>query len=81
MPLEVELTEFYAKENAVEHHTEDFEIVQENRPTPVLRRGQYFFMAVRFQREMDSVSDILRLVFSFGETFSENNIRCPQTRF
>jgi len=65
-PLQVESTEFYAVDNAKEHHTDQFEIVQDLPPTPIFRRGQTFYFAVRFDRELDAVQDIIRLVFNFG---------------
>lgn len=67
VPLKVEQTEFYALDNAKEHHTDQFEIVQDLPPTPVLRRGQTFYFAVRFDREINPVEDVIRLVFNFGK--------------
>lgn len=56
----------YEKENAELHHTDRFELVHEETPTPVLRRGQEFSLAVRFNREYIEETDIVRLLFSFG---------------
>lgn len=66
-PLKVELTEFYARDNSKDHHTELYEVVNDSvMPMPVYRRGQNFFFAVRFDRTWDKQQDIIRLVFGFG---------------
>uniref|UniRef100_A0A1B6D4M4 Transglutaminase-like domain-containing protein n=1 Tax=Clastoptera arizonana TaxID=38151 RepID=A0A1B6D4M4_9HEMI len=66
--LEVEFLHFYPPENAKEHHTERFEVVHNDPPNPVLRRGQEFYLAIRFNHRgyRDDV-DIVRLVFSYGD--------------
>lgn len=67
-PLKVELTEFYSRDNSREHHTEQYDLVNDNiLPNPVLRRGQNFFFAVRFDRTFDKQQDMIRLVFCFGK--------------
>jgi transglutaminase 1 len=66
-PLKVELSGFYASDNARDHHTEQFELVHDSTPTPVFRRGLPFFFAVRFDRQFDPVNDVIRLQFGFGE--------------
>jgi hypothetical protein len=66
-PLKVELSGFYARDNARHHHTEQFELVQDATQTPILRRGLPFFFAVRFDRQFDPINDIIRLQFGFGE--------------
>ncbi|XP_014370143.2 hemocyte protein-glutamine gamma-glutamyltransferase [Papilio machaon] len=66
-PLKVELTEFYSRDNAKDHHTDQYELVNDNiLPNPVLRRGQNFFFAVRFDRTYDKQQDVIRIVFCFG---------------
>ncbi|KDR16648.1 Hemocyte protein-glutamine gamma-glutamyltransferase, partial [Zootermopsis nevadensis] len=65
-PLKVDLCGFYARDNAKEHHTDQFELVQDPTATPVLRRGLPFFFAVRFDRQYDPAGDIIRLQFGFG---------------
>lgn len=67
LPLKVDLCGFYARDNAKEHHTDQFELVQDPTATPVLRRGLPFFFAVRFDRQYDPAGDIIRLQFGFGE--------------
>ncbi|XP_015604650.1 hemocyte protein-glutamine gamma-glutamyltransferase [Cephus cinctus] len=65
-PLIVESVHMYEKENATPHHTCTFEMVHLDPPIPVLRRGQAFAMALRFNREYVDETDIVRLRFSFG---------------
>lgn len=67
-PLKVELTEFYSRDNSKDHHTEQYDLVNDNiLPNPVLRRGQNFFFAVRFDRTYDKQQDMIRIVFCFGK--------------
>lgn len=56
----------YEKENAEAHHTFNFEIVHQDPAIPVLRRGQSFNVALRFNREYMDDTDIVRLLFNFG---------------
>ena len=65
-PLEVETVHLYEKENAEAHRTFNFELVHQDPAIPVLRRGQPFNMALRFNREYVDETDIVRLLFSFG---------------
>lgn len=66
--LEVETVHMYPLENAKEHHTDRFEVVHKKDPIPILRRGQTFFVAVRFKdRGYRDDYDNVRLVFSFGD--------------
>lgn len=66
LPLTVQTTEMYSRENAEGHHTAQFEVVSDPRPTPVLRRGQPFYIGVRFDRVPDLQQDGIRLIFNFG---------------
>jgi hypothetical protein len=70
-PLRVDLSGFYARDNAKEHHTDQFELVQDPTATPVFRRGLPFFFAVRFDRQYDPIGDVIRLQFGFGESSSQ----------
>ncbi|XP_017761962.1 PREDICTED: hemocyte protein-glutamine gamma-glutamyltransferase-like, partial [Eufriesea mexicana] len=54
------------KENAKAHHTINYELVHLDPPTAVLRRGQSFNVALRFNREYIAETDIVRLLFNFG---------------
>ncbi|XP_045490799.1 hemocyte protein-glutamine gamma-glutamyltransferase-like [Colias croceus] len=66
-PLKVELTEFYSRDNAKEHHTERYDLVNDNIfPNPILRRGQKFLFAVRFDRLSDKQQDIIHVVLCCG---------------
>ncbi|RZC41015.1 hemocyte protein-glutamine gamma-glutamyltransferase [Asbolus verrucosus] len=66
-PIQVELTEFYPKDNARESRTEEYDLVQNSDfPTPILRRGCNFFFAIRFNREFDEIHDAVRVRFGFG---------------
>ncbi|XP_014253448.1 hemocyte protein-glutamine gamma-glutamyltransferase-like [Cimex lectularius] len=62
---QVTLVELYLADNAKVHNTERFEISNESL---VLRRGQPFYLAVRFDKEFDPNSDTLRFVMDFGPT-------------
>lgn len=64
--LVVEMVHLYEKENAKVHHTISYELVHLEPATPVLRRGQSFHVALRFNREYVAETDIVRLLFSFG---------------
>ena len=65
-PLIVEMVYLYEKENAKLHHTINYELVHLEPATPVLRRGQSFHVALRFNREYVDETDIVRLLFNFG---------------
>lgn len=65
--LQVELIHLYPVENAGAHKTDKFELVHDEDPTPVLRRGLKFSMVLRFmERGYDKNRDVIRLIFSFG---------------
>ncbi|KAI5640156.1 transglutaminase family domain-containing protein [Phthorimaea operculella] len=67
-PLHVDVVHFYPKENAKEHHTVKYEVVNEETPTvTVLRRGQPFNGVVRFDRPFNEEEDVVQLVFSLGD--------------
>lgn len=66
--LEVDTVHFYEVDNAKQHHTDKYEVVHNTPPTPVLRRGQPFFLALRFKnRDYQEFNDVVKLVFSYGE--------------
>lgn len=67
-PLEVQLTEFYPKDNAKACNTEEYDLVQNpDMPTPIFRRGCNIYFAVRFNREFNPEEDIVRIGFGFGK--------------
>ena len=67
MALKVESIHFYELENAEKHHTIDYEIVHMSPAVPVVRRGQSFNVALRFDNN-DYVKgkDSVRVIFSCG---------------
>lgn len=64
--IEVDRLEMYVKDNARHHHTDEYDLADGQDPTPVLRRGQPFFAAIRFQRPYDPETDVVKLDFSIG---------------
>lgn len=68
--LEVDLVYFYPKENAELHRTDRFELVHDEAPVPILRRGQTFTVAIRFAqgRNFQEGVDLVRVAFSFGKS-------------
>ncbi|XP_067135706.1 hemocyte protein-glutamine gamma-glutamyltransferase-like [Centruroides vittatus] len=64
--IEVDSVELYARQNAEVHHTRRYEILKVKTPSPVLRRGSPFFIAIRFRRQYDSNRDLIKLEFTFG---------------
>ncbi|XP_076269467.1 hemocyte protein-glutamine gamma-glutamyltransferase-like [Rhynchophorus ferrugineus] len=65
-PIQPIGTEFYCKENAVEHHTDMYDLLDGEVPFPVLRRGATFFFAIRFNREYIPTRDVVRVRFAIG---------------
>jgi transglutaminase 1 len=66
MALTVLSTHLYPLENALEHHADRFELLQDG-STAILRRGQPFYLGIKFNRPLDKVMDIVRIVFVTGE--------------
>lgn len=67
-PIQVDTVEFYPKQNAQKHNTSEFGLISEAEiPTPIFRRGNNFYFAVRFNREIIPESDAIRIQFLFGE--------------
>ncbi|XP_029844835.3 hemocyte protein-glutamine gamma-glutamyltransferase [Ixodes scapularis] len=64
--IEVDTIEAYPKENAKHHHTEMFDVFESGEPPLVLRRGQSFFMAIRFKRDYNPMTDEVYIDFSIG---------------
>lgn len=57
----------YARENSRRHHTDKFEILEnEYEPPLVIRRGDNFFLAVELRYPWDASRDKMRLEFLFG---------------
>lgn len=69
MALKVELVHLYPLENAKQHHTDKFEVVHNKPATPVVRRGQAFFAALRFkERVYNDFTDVVSLVFNYSKS-------------
>lgn len=66
LPLIVEDVYMYEKENAVKHHTYQYEMIHTTPPTGIFRRGQSFNCRIKFNRPYINETDIVRLLFSFG---------------
>lgn len=66
-PIEVNACEFYGKDNAKSHHTENYDLLDGNDPSPVFRRGEPFYMAIRFNRPFDMNTDRVKLELTFGK--------------
>lgn len=66
MALDVISTHLYHMENAVEHHTDRFESLQDG-STAIFRRGQPFYFGIKFNRPVDKIKDIIRIVLVTGE--------------
>ncbi|XP_076069414.1 hemocyte protein-glutamine gamma-glutamyltransferase-like isoform X2 [Oratosquilla oratoria] len=63
----IERTHWYIKDNARTHNTIKFDLVHDKDPKPILRRGQPFYLAIRFRdRDYDSTKDRVILNFKFG---------------
>lgn len=72
MALAVNSTHLYPLENAIEHHADRFEILQDG-STAIFRRGQPFYLGVKFNRPLDKTTDVVRIVLVTGEN------RCSPT--
>lgn len=65
-PITVTGVELYCKENAKVHHTEEYDLINAEVPTAILRRGENFYIALRFNRPYDGKTDAIRISFGFG---------------
>lgn len=66
MALVVTSTHLYPLENAVEHHADRFELIQDG-STAIFRRGQPFYFGIKFNRSFEKIRDIVRIVFVTGK--------------
>ncbi|XP_045106516.1 hemocyte protein-glutamine gamma-glutamyltransferase-like [Portunus trituberculatus] len=63
----VDRVHWYIKDNAKNHKTKKYEMVHDKeKPKPVLRRGQLFYLAIRFHETFDQAKDRVVLNFRFG---------------
>ncbi|KAL1500916.1 hypothetical protein ABEB36_006335 [Hypothenemus hampei] len=65
-PIEPVATEFYCLDNAKEHHTDMYDLLESEAACPVLRRGFDFYFAIRFNREYVPNQDVVRVRFTIG---------------
>lgn len=68
-PNEINSIELFVHENARNHHTIDYEIVDGINPPLVIRRADVFMIGIKFRRPYDSRRDKVRLEFMFGRFF------------
>ncbi|CAG9856791.1 unnamed protein product [Phyllotreta striolata] len=66
MALQTQMLYLYPQQNSKLHKTDLYDIVNDDVPTPVLRRGQKFTVAVRFARTFDRNQDVVRIIFNYG---------------
>ncbi|XP_054712738.1 hemocyte protein-glutamine gamma-glutamyltransferase-like isoform X2 [Uloborus diversus] len=66
LPIEVSTVEFYCKDNAKAHHTEAYDLVEGKEPVPVFRRGEPFYLGIRFNRPFNINTDQVRIDLTFG---------------
>ncbi|XP_076067754.1 hemocyte protein-glutamine gamma-glutamyltransferase-like [Oratosquilla oratoria] len=65
--LRIETVDLLAQENGKDHKTIMYEVVQEDNPSPIFRRGQTFYMTLTTkEREFDTSRDLLYVNFYFG---------------
>nr|Q05187.1 RecName: Full=Hemocyte protein-glutamine gamma-glutamyltransferase; AltName: Full=Hemocyte transglutaminase; Short=TGase [Tachypleus tridentatus]BAA02134.1 transglutaminase [Tachypleus tridentatus] len=65
--LQVESVELYTRDNAREHNTFMYDLVDGTKPVLILRRGQPFSIAIRFKRNYNPQQDRLKLEIGFGQ--------------
>ncbi|KAG7166394.1 Hemocyte protein-glutamine gamma-glutamyltransferase-like 2 [Homarus americanus] len=62
----VDRVHWYIKDNAKTHNTIKYDLVHDDKdPKPVLRRGQTFYLAIRFRNDVDIKRDRIVLNFKF----------------
>lgn len=66
-PNEIGSIELFVHENARNHHTSDYEIVDGINPPLVIRRSDVFIIGIKFRRPYDPRRDKVRLEFMFGK--------------
>lgn len=65
-PIEVDAVEYYCKDNAKSHHTENYDLLDGKDTSPVLRRGEPFYMALRFNKPFNLDTDRVKIELIFG---------------
>lgn len=67
MALQVTSLEFYVLENGKKHRTDRFELLQSKAKVPIVRRGQEFSVALKFDRDYVPNYDKVKIIFDLGE--------------
>ena len=66
-PLIVQSVDYLVAENAIHHHTNDYEITQSKEARLVIRRGHPFEVNVKFNRPYDAEQDQVRIIMEIGK--------------
>lgn len=67
LPNDVVGVELFQRDNAKEHRTYKYDILDKSNPALVVRRGDPFYMAIQLRNQYDQDSDKIRLEFLFGK--------------
>ncbi len=63
---DVTSVDLFQRDNAKEHRTFKYDILDKNNPSLVIRRGDPFFMAIQLRSAYDQDNNKIRLEFLFG---------------
>lgn len=69
VPNDVIGVELFQRDNAKEHHTYKYELLEKNNPALVIRRGDPFYLAIQLRNVYDQDNNKIRLEFLFGKFF------------
>ena len=72
-PLSVKKVDLLIEENAIEHHTSEYDHCCQDQNGPynlVIRRGQKFDIQVEFHRPFDEEQDVINLRMEIGRSMS-----------
>ena len=58
--------ELFQRDNAKEHRTYKYDILDKSNPSLVIRRGDPFYMAIQLRNPYDQENNKIRLEFLFG---------------
>ena len=67
MPNDVIGVELFQRDNAKEHRTFKYDILDKSNPALIIRRGDPFYMAIQLRNPYDQDSNKIRLEFLFGK--------------
>ncbi|XP_037795328.1 annulin-like [Penaeus monodon] len=68
--LSIKNFDLMTKENGIPHHTNEYELMEREKPRLVVRRGQAFSITLSTNKAMDSEKDKLSLVFTVADAKS-----------